>query len=157
MCTIGVYISISTSISIYLSLSLYIYIDISISISISLSIYTYIYIYIYIYISLYLSIYLSVSISICIYLYLSIYRRRCSTWTARSSCPSSPPAPTTRRRAARSPAFKKGQMGSALMGSLQTSCFFLTEGLFAPISVDPICPQPRHLEEHAGLHEEGRG
>ena len=75
----------------------------------------------------------------------------------------------------RSEAFGKGRMGSALMGSLQVSCF-LTEGPFGhslpftyfnlpksarvyrfpqavkirywcsgPISVDPICPQSTHV------------
>ena len=41
----------------------------------------------------------------------------------------------------------KGQMRSALMGSLHVLCF-LTEGLdfgSGPISDDPICPQPRHV------------
>ena len=76
----------------------------------------------------------------------------------------------------------KGQMGLALMGSLQISCF-LTEVLFGatnlsksvncaylfpqsisnyyfcsdPISVDPICPQPRKPgESEADGRREGR-
>ena len=47
-----------------------------------------------------------------------------------------------REQGAARAALGKGQMWSALMGSLQISCFS-TGGLFSIISVDPICLQPR--------------
>ena len=136
--------------------------------------YIYIYIHIHLSLSIYLSIYMSLSVSLSLYMYVCVYiyiyiHISAGSEQVHGGLHSEPRAEP--RHHVPPGDLGKGQMGSALLGSLRIYCFF-DRGTFwvlpltylysakraraylfpqsveiryfcsGPVSVDPVCPQP---------------